>query len=100
MPLVLQRKSILYRIYRVQSIFSIDVMVLIVILGEREAEITLQVFEHKAVEQIVANGSWFQSTGMQRSHRMKLEFIAGDESCQESKNELYSQRNEMYVKLN
>lgn len=57
MPLVLQRKSILYRIYRVQSIFSIDVMVLIVILGEREAEITLQVFEHKAVEQIVANGS-------------------------------------------
>lgn len=50
-------KSILYRIYRVQSIFSIDVMVLIVILGEREAEITLQVFEHKAVEQIVANGS-------------------------------------------
>lgn len=55
-------------------------MGIIVILGEREAEITFQVFELKAMEQIIANGSWLQNTRMQRSHKMKLEYVTGDET--------------------
>lgn len=55
-------------------------MGIIVILGEAEADTTFQVFERKAVAQITANASWLQNIRIQRSRKMKLEYIAGDQT--------------------